>query len=66
MQRFNTTYTFYFNRRHRRSGHLFQGRYQAILLEKDECLMELSRYIHLNPVRVKKYSQLEIEGRSEI
>ena len=50
MQRFNTTYTVYFNRRHRRNGHLFQGRYKAILIEKDEYLVELSRYIHLNPV----------------
>jgi hypothetical protein len=59
MQRFNTTYTVYFNRCHRRSGHLFQGRYKAILIEKDEHLVGLSRYIHLNPVRIKKYSQVE-------
>jgi putative transposase len=45
-------YTQDFNRRHRRSGHLFQGRYKAILVEKDAYLLELSRYIHLNPVRV--------------
>ena len=66
MQRFNTTYTAYFNRRHRRSGHLFQGRYKAILIEKDEYLVGLSRYIHLNPVRIKKYSQLEIEKKRKI
>ncbi len=66
MQRFNTTYTVYFNRRHRRSGHLFQGRYKAILIEKDEYLVELSRYIHLNPVRIKKYSQWEIEEKRRI
>ncbi|MBU0999750.1 transposase [Patescibacteria group bacterium] len=66
MQRFNTTYTVYFNRRHRRSGHLFQGRYKAILIEKDEYLVGLSRYIHLNPVRIKKYSQLEIEEKRKI
>ncbi|MFH1674325.1 MAG: transposase, partial [Pseudomonadota bacterium] len=66
MQRFNTTYTVYFNRRHRRSGHLFQGRYKAILIEKDEYLMGLSRYIHLNPVRIKKYSQVEIEEKRKI
>jgi len=66
MQRFNTTYTVYFNRRHRRSGHLFQGRYKAILIEKDEYLVELSRYIHLNPVRIKQYSQLEIEQKRRI
>ena len=66
MQRFNTTYTVYFNRRHRRSGHLFQGRYKAILIEKDEYLVELSRYIHLNPVRIKRYSQLEVEEKRRI
>jgi len=66
MQRLNTTYTVYFNRRHRRSGHLFQGRYKAILIEKDEYLVELSRYIHLNPVRIKQYSQLEIEQKRRI
>jgi putative transposase len=66
MQRLNTTYTVYFNRRYRRSGHLFQGRYKAILIEKDEYLVELSRYIHLNPVRIKKYSQLEIEEKRRI
>ena len=66
MQRLNTTYTVYFNRRHRRSGHLFQGRYKAILIEKDEYLVELGRYIHLNPVRIKQYSQLEIEQKRRI
>jgi putative transposase len=66
MQRFNTTYTVYFNRRHRRYGHLFQGRYKAILIEKDEYLLELSRYIHLNPVRIKEYSQLEVEEKRRI
>lgn len=50
-------YTQDFNRRHQRSGHLFQGRYQAILVEKDSYLLELSRYIHLNPVRVGEVSQ---------
>jgi putative transposase len=66
MQRLNTTYTVYFNRRHRRIGHLFQGRYKAILIEKDEYLVELSRYIHLNPVRIRRYSQLEIEVKREL
>ena len=66
MQRFNTTYTVYFNHRHHRIGHLFQGRYKAILIEKDEYLVELSRCIHLNPVRIKEYSQLEIEEKRRI
>ena len=46
-----TTYTVRFNRRHRRSGHLFQGRYKAHLVEADAYAQELVRYIHLNPVR---------------
>lgn len=45
------SYSVYFNRRHRRSGHLFQGRYKSFLVENGEYLLALSRYIHLNPVR---------------
>jgi putative transposase len=52
MQRFNTAYITYFNLRHHRSGHLYQGRFKAIVVEADAYLLELSRYIHLNPVRV--------------
>jgi putative transposase len=44
-------YTTYFNRKRNRSGHLFQGRFKSILVDKDAYLLELSRYIHLNPVR---------------
>jgi len=47
----NTAYTNYFNRKYNRVGHLFQGRYRCILVEKDAYLLELSRYLHLNPVR---------------
>ena len=46
-------YARYFNRRYREVGHLFQGRYKAILCDKDTYLLELVRYIHLNPVRAK-------------
>lgn len=53
MQHINGAYTTYFNVKRDRSGHLFQGRYKAILVEKDEYAKELSRYIHLNPVRAK-------------
>jgi REP element-mobilizing transposase RayT len=53
MRDLNGAYTIYFNRRHKRSGHLFQGRYKAILVDKESYLLELSRYIHLNPVRAK-------------
>jgi putative transposase len=51
MQYLNGSYTGYFNHRTDRSGHLFQGRYKAILVEVDSYLLQLSRYIHLNPVR---------------
>jgi len=51
MQHINGAYTTYFNRKRERSGHLFQGRYKAILVEADEYALELSSYVHLNPVR---------------
>jgi len=51
MQHINGAYTTYFNVKRQRSGHLFQGRYKAILIDVDEYAKELSRYIHLNPVR---------------
>ena len=47
----NVSYAVYFNRKRRRSGHLFQGRFKAVLIDADEYLKHLSRYIHLNPVR---------------
>jgi putative transposase len=53
MQRLGSGYTQYFNRRHGLVGHLFRGRYKAILCDKDSSLLELSRYLHLNPVRIK-------------
>jgi REP element-mobilizing transposase RayT len=51
MQHINGAYTTCYNVKHKRSGHLFQGRYKAILVEADAYAGELSRYIHLNPVR---------------
>ena len=53
MQNINTSYTVYINKKYRRSGHLFQGRFKGIIVDKDEYLLTLSRYIHLNPVRAK-------------
>jgi len=53
MQRLLSRYMHYFNRRYKLTGHLFQGRYQAILCERETYLLELVRYIHLNPYRVK-------------
>lgn len=52
MQWLGVSYTVWFNRRHERSGHLFQGRYKAIVVEASSAAWELSRYVHLNPVRV--------------
>ena len=58
MRQLNGIYTQSFNRRHRRVGHLFQGRFKAILVEKEFYLLELCRYIVLNPVRVKGGSKM--------
>jgi putative transposase len=44
------SYTTYYNIRHRRTGHLFQGRFKSIIVDKDSYFLELTRYIHLNPV----------------
>jgi REP element-mobilizing transposase RayT len=53
MRRLLTGYAVYFNRRHRRRGHLFQNRYKSILCQEYNYLLELVRYIHLNPLRDK-------------
>ena len=53
MQNLTFRYTQWFNRRHKRVGHLFQGRYKANLVDADSYLLELTRYIHLNPYRAK-------------
>ncbi len=52
MRELNGVYTQWFNQRYRRVGHLFQGRYKAIIVEKDNHLLSLCRYVVLNPVRV--------------
>ncbi len=51
MRQLNGVYTQRFNRRHHRVGHVFQGRYTAILIERETYLLELARYVVLNPVR---------------
>jgi putative transposase len=53
MRQVNGVYTQLFNNRHGRTGHLFQGRYKAILIQKDSHLLEVCRYVVLNPVRAK-------------
>lgn len=57
MQRLNTAYSLYFRYKKQRPGHCFQGRYGAKLVEGDDYLVRLTRYLHLNPVKVKRYAQ---------
>jgi putative transposase len=53
LQGINQSYTAWFNKRYKTVGHLFQGRYKAILCDKDSYLLSLVKYIHLNPVRAR-------------
>ena len=59
MRRLLTGYAVSFNRRHRRHGHVFQNRYKSILCQEDPYLLELVRYIHLNPLRASVVSSLK-------
>ena len=59
MQGLQQSYTQHFNRSYRKVGHLFQGRYQAIICDRDKYLMALVRYIHLNAVRAKLVTRPE-------
>jgi putative transposase len=59
MRRLLTGYAVTYNRRHRRHGHLFQNRYKSVLCQEDPYLLELVRYIHLNPLRAKIVSDLD-------
>ena len=59
MRRLMTGYAVTFNRRHRRAGHLFQNRYKSVVCEEDPYLLELIRYIHLNPLRAKLVEDLK-------
>jgi len=59
MRRLLTGYAVVFNLRHQRSGHLFQNRYKSIVCDKDSYLLELVRYIHLNPIRAGIVGDLE-------
>jgi REP element-mobilizing transposase RayT len=59
MSRLLSGYAGSFNRRHRRAGHLFQNRYKSILCQEDAYLLELVRYIHLNPLRSKLVQSLD-------
>ncbi len=59
MRQLNGVYTQLFNKRHKRAGHVFQGRYKAILIQKDSHLIETCRYVVLNPVRAKAVKKPE-------
>ena len=59
MRKLLTWYAQYYNRRHNRTGHLFENRYKSILCEEEKYLLALVRYIHLNPIRAKVVSSME-------
>jgi len=63
MRHFNIRYTGWFNWRHHRNGNLYQGRYKEFLIDADNYLLEVSRYLHLNCVRVKKLRKLGYRER---
>ena len=62
-QYFNISYTTYYNWKHGRRGHLYQGRYKSFLVDADNYLQEVSRYIHLNPIRVKLKSRMDLDEK---
>jgi REP element-mobilizing transposase RayT len=63
MKRLLTGYAMRYNRRHKRYGHLFQNRYKSILCQEDTYLLELIRYIHLNPLRAKLVADMKALDR---
>ncbi len=65
MRRFNITYTFYYNHRYERVGNLYQGRYKSLLVDKESYLYVLSRYIHLNPIRIKKFDGVSLREKGK-
>jgi putative transposase len=65
MRHFLVTYTVRFNRRNGRTGHVFQGRFKSLLVDEDEYLLPLSRYIHLNPIRTRRLEKAEVSEKCE-
>lgn len=65
MRHFLVTYTVRFNRRNGRVGHVFQGRFKSLLVDEDEYLLPLSRYIHLNPIRTGQFKGDDFATKSE-
>lgn len=65
MRHFNICYTSAYNRIHRRVGHLYQGRYKSFLIDADNYLLEVSRYIHLNPIRTKDWLEKSFSEKKD-
>lgn len=65
MRHFNICYTTWFNWRHHRNGNLYQGRYKAFLIDANNYLIEVSRYLHLNCVRVNRLKSLDYQKQWE-
>ena len=65
MRHFNISYTSYYNWKHGRRGHLYQGRYKSFLVDADNYLQEVSRYIHLNPVRARLRSGMTLGEKKQ-
>jgi len=63
MRRLLTGYAVAFNHRHKRQGHLFQNRYKSVLVEEEPYLLELTRYIHLNPIRARVVPNIVVLDR---
>lgn len=63
MRHFNISYTSHYNRRHKRVGHLYQGRYKSFLVELDSYLSQVSRYIHLNPVKIAGMKKMQVDKK---
>lgn len=61
MRKLGTGYTNYFNQKYKHSGHLFQGRYKKILVESEPQLLQLSKYIHLNPLRSSRTKAVSLK-----
>jgi len=66
MHQFQTAYTVFFKLKHDKVGHLFQGRYKAIVVDRSNYGLEVTRYIHLNPVRKKSLTGTSIEDKIKL
>lgn len=64
MQWLNVSFSTWFNRRHRRTGHLFQGRFKAIIVDPQQWGLILSRYVHLNPLRTRRHAMSKPERQA--